>query len=135
MSVCVDGACTRPVEVTSGVPQVSVLDPVLFLVYLNYVSHDLPCMYKAFVDDYKLYLKFSRKNGQSAIHGAESLQCDLNLVDAVSELWNRKFNSDKCVVMRFHRGHVHIDDLVPVGQCYLHERPLQFVASQRDLGM
>ena len=59
MSVSVSGRLSSPVDVTSGVPQGSVLGPLLFLIYINHISSGLACRFKAFADDYKLYLGYS----------------------------------------------------------------------------
>ena len=83
MSVCVDGAHSRPVEVVSGVPQESVLGPLLFLIYVHHISARLTCQFKAFADDYKLYLHFSRK--KSSLEAIEILQDNLNSIDQVAK--------------------------------------------------
>lgn len=45
----------RPVK--SGVPQGSVLGPVLFLLFVNHIASKLSCRYKIFADDLKIYMK------------------------------------------------------------------------------
>lgn len=41
-----------------GIPQGSVLESVLFLVYVNYLTQDLVFQFGAFVNDYKIYLHY-----------------------------------------------------------------------------
>ena len=135
MSVSVSGRLSSPVDVTSGVPQGSVLGPLLFLIYINHISDGLACKFKAFADDYKLYLGYSRKNTELAIGGVQSLQKGLDVVDTVARSWNLGLNSEKCVVLRFYRGRIDFEALVPVNQYFLQGRALKFVTAHRDLGV
>ena len=57
-SVVVHGSQSRQMSVSSGVPQGSVIGPLLFLVYINHVVSHLSCKYCLFADDLKLYLAF-----------------------------------------------------------------------------
>ena len=134
MSVCVERAQSRPVEVTSGVPQGSVIGPLLFLIYVNHISAELTCHYKAFADDYKLYLHFSRK-GKAAYQGTSLLQRNLNNIDQVACSWNLRLNPDKCCVMRFFKGRLVHEDEPFANNYQLQGKPLQFVCSQKDLGV
>ena len=84
MKVCVGESSSHEVYVTSGVPQGSVLGPILFLVYVNDITQDIQCSYKAFADDYKLYMKFPRKDKPAAAVTIPNLQRALDRVDLVS---------------------------------------------------
>ena len=66
MRVRVSGALSSPVRVESGVPQGSVLGPVLFLLYINHAVAHLDCNYKIFADDVKLYLSLPLQDGSNA---------------------------------------------------------------------
>ncbi|KAA3681024.1 uncharacterized protein DEA37_0012680 [Paragonimus westermani] len=55
IQVRVDGALSKPVAVTSGVPQGSVLGPTLFLIYANDIPNLVRCKIILFADDIKLW--------------------------------------------------------------------------------
>ncbi|KAA3680344.1 uncharacterized protein DEA37_0005826 [Paragonimus westermani] len=55
IQVRVDGALSKPVAVTSGVPQGSVLGPTLFLIYANDIPNFVRCKIVLFADDIKLW--------------------------------------------------------------------------------
>ena len=82
MCVSVGGASSSAKSVSSGVPQVSVLGPVLFLVCINYfLTDDLVCKQDAFANDYELYLHYSRVVGQESM---AILQGDLDRLVAIA---------------------------------------------------
>jgi hypothetical protein len=60
-SVKVNRSASSAATVTSGVPQGSVLGPLLFLIYINDIEDSLNfCNFKLFADDCKLYVECSR---------------------------------------------------------------------------
>ena len=52
MKVVVGGEESSPIVVTSP----SVLTPVLFLIYMNFVVENFTCKYNIFADDLKIYI-------------------------------------------------------------------------------
>jgi hypothetical protein len=134
MRVAVDGCCSESREVVSGVPQGSVLGPVLFLIYVNHITDGVLSSFKAFADDYKLYLRYKRVR-ESAVAGVSRLQADLDRVSSAAASWNLRLNPEKCVVLRFSRGFAEWNDVDPLARYYLSGTPLEFVQSHRDLGV
>ena len=59
--VTVNGSFSEWRGITSGIPQGSVLCPVLFLIFINDLPKVVKCLIKFFVDDAKLYQKFKTK--------------------------------------------------------------------------
>ena len=98
--VVVDGKCSNWIHVDSGVPQGTVLGPLLFLLYIN----DLPnCISKdsivrLFADDCILYRKIKTLQDQVM------LQRDLDKLHEWAEKWGMKFNPSKCEVMRINHS-------------------------------
>ena len=57
--VQVSGTSSSWISVTSGVPQGTVLGPLLFLIYINDIVHNLNSKIKLFADDAVLYSEVS----------------------------------------------------------------------------
>ena len=80
-------------SVMSGVPQGSVLGPVLFLVYVNELPSVIQSSAKLFADDTKVYRPIQSAND------VKILQDDLIALEKWSDDWLLKFNASKCKVM------------------------------------
>ena len=100
LQVCVKGHTSRPRSVLSGVPQGSVLGPLLFLVYINHIASQLSCKFKIFADDLKIYAFID----QSKPDANALVQSDIATLTLTSESWGLKLNASKCAVLRFSRG-------------------------------
>ena len=98
-SVSVNGTHSSWVDVTSGVPQGSVLGPALFLIYINDINNDIQSKLKLFADDSGLYREINCPEDHMI------LQNDLNTLAAWSDKWLMSFNIKKCVVMSITRKH------------------------------
>ena len=97
--VRVEESCSSWEKVLSGVPQGSVLGPVLFLTYIN----DLPLVVqdqfvKLFADDAKL------DRCVATVNDSRILQCSLDNVTNWSEEWALRMNAAKCKVLHLSRG-------------------------------
>ena len=83
-------------NVISGVPQGSVLGPVLFLIYVSDISGLVKNFISLFADDTKLYTYLLDETADSNKHTPQSIQNDINLVAHWSEMMQMNFNIDKC---------------------------------------
>ena len=97
--VLVNGAASSWSEVVSGVPQGSVLGPILFILYINDITNVVTCDMKIFADDTKIYHKTSTR--QDCIN----LQKDIDRLQDWAEKWQLLFYPDKCKVLRIGHGH------------------------------
>ena len=90
----VNGCASGWVPVASGVPQGSVLGPLLFLVYINDLPDSLHCLVRMFADDTKIFSSV-KDHEHSAL-----LQADIDQAIAWSDKWQMPFNDDKCEVLQ-----------------------------------
>jgi hypothetical protein len=85
-------------DVTSGVPQGSVLGPLLFVIYINDMPEVVKHLIKLFADDSKLVATIRN------VRDLETLQKDLDALTEWSKTWKMLFNVDKCKIMEFSRS-------------------------------
>jgi hypothetical protein len=93
----IGGTGSEWAEVVSGVPQGSVLGPVLFICYINDMPQSITSMIYMYADDTKI----ARKVNGDIDHDA--LQMDLDRLGKWAEKWQLRFNVDKCSVMHLGR--------------------------------
>ena len=91
--VCINGEKSDWGTVTSGVPQGSVLGPLLFIIYLNDMDQNISSSLSKFADDTKL----GRIIGGP--QDSQVLQNDLNKLYEWTVKWQMEFNVDKCKVL------------------------------------
>ena len=82
-------------DVTSGVPQGSVLGPLLFLVFINDLPGLMKTNCKLFADASKLYAEVP------SFEEHKMLQEDLNKCDEWATQWGMEFHPKKCKVLHF----------------------------------
>ena len=92
--VRVNGTLSEESKVTSGIPQGSVLGPVLFVIYINDLPQGLENKVKMFADDTKLYASNVNPNTYA------SLQRDLDKLPVWSDKWLLRFHPEKCSVLK-----------------------------------
>ena len=79
--------------VTSGVPQGTILGPILFLIYVNDIPSIVNSSVKLFADDTKISRELSHDSDSSV------LQSDLDSLEQLTRNGQVKFNPEKCEVM------------------------------------
>jgi hypothetical protein len=93
--VYVDGAESGKLDVMSGVPQGTVLGPLLFLAYINDLPNSTPNSHtRLFADDSLLFRTITSRSD------AQLLQKDLSNLENWEQKWQMDFNPGKCTVLR-----------------------------------
>ena len=87
--VVVNGSQLSWLPVTSGVPQGTVLGPLLFLLYINDITADMKSDIRLFADDCIPYRTISSGHDQTI------LQEDINTLHSWTKTWQMQFNSKK----------------------------------------
>ena len=94
--VIVEGEISNWKPVLSGVPQGSVLGPILFLIFINDLDDDLSSKVLKFADDTKVFRTVKTDTDK------ETLQDDLTKLVKWSEKWQMLFNFGKCKCIHAH---------------------------------
>ncbi len=123
--VC-EGKQSYESDMTSGVPQGTVLGPLLFLAYIN----DLPeCLSpgttaRLYADDSLVYRRITSEED------AKILQEDINRLQEWEARWLMEFNPDKCEVLR-----ITLKQAPIISEYFIHDHQLQTVESAKYLGL
>ena len=92
--VVIEGSKSTPSPVSSGVPQGTVLGPLLFLAYINDMPECVRSEIKLFADDSLLYRRIQNNTDRC------QLQEDLDKLQEWEQKWQMAFNAEKCEVIR-----------------------------------
>ena len=125
--VLVNGSKSSISFLRSGVPQGSVLGPMLFLIFIGDISKGVSANTLVYVDDSKVKDKIETEEDVSR------LQENLDKIYQWERTNNMKFNGDKFLILRYGRNHEIKEDT-----CYFTEDMeyiIEEVDSCRDLGV
>ena len=105
--------------ILSGVPQGSVLGPLLFLLFVNDLPEGIRSILKLFADDVKMIVD---------PNNFSNISLDLELLELWEAQWCLKFNVQKCMVMQIGLSN-------PKNQYSFGGESLRCVDNEKDLGV
>ena len=112
-------------SINAGVPQGSILGPLLFLLFINDIVDVVSNSMKLFADDASLYCIVDDQN-----ETAESLNSDLNSLSTWASDWCVNFNASKTKPMLFTRK-----PDVNIPSLYMNDDVLEDVLKHKHLGI
>ena len=113
--VSIQGEFSSIKDILSGIPQGSVLGPLLFILFINHLPDCLKSSVQIFADDLKLIANLSDKT---------VIDNDLKSLEDWERKWLLEFNSEKCKVL-----HIDLNDYV------LNGKQLKKTEQEKDLGV
>ena len=122
--VVLNGQLSDKAKVISGVPQGTVLGPLLFLVYINDMPSYVDSQIRLFADDAYLYRVIK------SLHDSNILQNDLEQLQVWERLWDMEFHPQKCKVLSI------TNKTKPLKTSYMiHNEHLENVKNAKYLGV
>ena len=124
--VIINGSSSEWISITSGIPQGSVLGPILFLVFINDLPDAMSVCIRLLADDSKIFSRIKTQENRAAV------QVDVTRVEFWADIWDMFYNKKKC-------HHLHVGNHTPVGNYTMMEdkKPIEIekVEYEKDLGI
>ena len=120
--VVLNGVSSNWSTVHSGVPQGSVLGPLLFIIYVNDIPSLIDSQILMFADDTKIFREIKTRADFT------QFQKDIDYLLAWSVKWQLKFNISKCYILHLGTSHSY-------GDYYLDGNRITVSDITRDLGV
>jgi len=119
-TVMVNNTISKWTPVTSVIPRLSVLGPVLFSIFINGIDSEIKCTLSKFTDDTKL------SGAADTPERQEAIQRDLDRLEKWAHVNLLMFNKAKCKVLYLGRGNPHY-------QYRLEDKGIDNISEEKDL--
>ena len=123
--VRVNGESSREAAVISGIPQGTVLGPLLFVIYINDVLDNIDSDGLLFADDAKIFRSISCKEDSLR------LQADIANLEKWSDLWLLKFHPDKCHLLTLGK----LENIMYCHRYKVGGKEIEHTFEEKDLGV
>ena len=131
--VILDNVISESVDVLSGVPQGSILGPLLFVLFINdiYANIDNDSNIALFADDTKIWRDINSESD------CETLQNDINMLSIWSRNNKMSFHPDKCKALSIYDCRPDFVKVLPFALRYynINGNVIEFCENERDLGV
>ena len=124
--VVVNNTQSAEEAVISGVPQGSVLGPVLFLIFINDLPESIDASVRIFADDTKIFNKIDNRNDQT------KLQENLFKLEKWAETWQMRFHPEKCNVLHIGKD---MDEFTYTMTAHNQPVELEYTKKEKHLGI
>ena len=129
MRVSVNGSFSSWSPVSSGVPQGSVLGPVLFLLYVNDIPENVKCDIKIFADNTKVWKNIKDSDD------CRDLQNNLDSITDWSDTWLLKLHVGKCKSMQVQKPRKEKVEFTYTMTDGATRKDLENIVEEKDLGV
>ena len=126
--VVIQGHKSRYRPIHAGVPQGSVMGPLLFLIYINDICYNIKSIVQFYADDTSIFRVVKNRNAISAVN---DMNDDLRVIQRLCKQWLVEVSTEKSVVMMISRRSTptYINPVILNGQV------LQSVEHHKHLGL
>lgn len=121
--VAIGRARSGNTRVISGIPQGSILGPILFTLFINDLPSNIRSKCMIFADDTKIY---------NASENSEILQEDIETLEKWTETWNLYFNTEKCKVLHIGKRNPNKEYKMKMGEQHIN---ISACTDEKDLGV